>query len=110
MVGAQAVRQTRAGKGGVVSPSVFFCIEKCRGVGREDGALAFAYARPEPHPRTQHRQIAEAKPPQMAELAQRIAASLPGAITYSAKALLNAKLKVLTVDGKAAGTPGYAIK
>jgi len=55
----------------------------------------------------------EGKPPTTAsspELAQRIAASLPGAITYSAKALLNAKLKVLTVDGKAAGTPGYAIK
>jgi hypothetical protein len=55
----------------------------------------------------------EGKPPTMAAspaLAQRIAATLPGAITYADKALLNAKLKVLTVDGKAAGSAGYALK
>ncbi|MEY4513353.1 MAG: hypothetical protein RLZZ450_5475 [Pseudomonadota bacterium] len=55
----------------------------------------------------------EGKPPTTAsssELAQRIAASLPGAITYANKALLNAKLKVLTIDGKAAGQAGYALK
>ena len=54
----------------------------------------------------------EGKPPTTAsssELAQRIAASLPGAVTYAEKSLLNAKLKVLTVDGKAAGQAGYAL-
>ena len=65
MVGAQAVRQTRAGKVGKASVSLFLWIEKCRGVGREDVAQAFACARPEQHPRTQHQQIAEAKPPRM---------------------------------------------
>jgi hypothetical protein len=55
----------------------------------------------------------EGKPPTLAsspELALRIAASLPGALTYGDKTMLNAKVKVLTVDGKAAGQPGYAIK
>lgn len=55
----------------------------------------------------------EGKPPTMAassELAQRITATLPGAITYATKAMLNAKLKALTVDGKAAGAAGYPIK
>jgi hypothetical protein len=55
----------------------------------------------------------EGRPPTTASspvIAQRIAASLAGAITYADKSLLNAKLKVLTVDGKAAGQPGYAIK
>jgi len=55
----------------------------------------------------------EGKPPTTASspaIAMRIAASLAGALTYSEKALLNAKLKVLTVDGKAAGQAGYPFK
>jgi hypothetical protein len=55
----------------------------------------------------------EGRPPTTASspaIAQRIAASLSGAITYSDSSLLNSKLKVLTVDGKAAGQAGYPVK
>lgn len=54
----------------------------------------------------------EGNPPTTAstpELALRIAASLANSITYSSKALLNPKVKVLTIDGKAAGAAGYAL-
>jgi len=43
------------------------------------------------------------------ELAVRIAASLPNAITYASQELLNASVKVLTVGGKAPGQAGYPI-
>jgi hypothetical protein len=54
----------------------------------------------------------EGKPPTTAstpEIAVRVAASLAGAITYASKEMLNPKLKVLTVDKKSAGQPGYAV-
>jgi hypothetical protein len=54
----------------------------------------------------------EGNPPTTAstpELALRIAASLASSITYSSKALLNPKVKALTIDGKAAGAAGYAL-
>jgi hypothetical protein len=54
----------------------------------------------------------EGNPPTTAstpELALRIAASLANSITYSSKALLNPKVKALTIDGKAAGAAGYAL-
>jgi hypothetical protein len=40
------------------------------------------------------------------DLALRIAGSLPGAITY----VYPVSVKVLTIDGKAAGAPGYLLK
>lgn len=43
------------------------------------------------------------------ELAIRIAASLPNAITYASPELVNASVKVLTVGGKAPGQPGYPL-
>ena len=45
-----------------------------------------------------------------AELAVRIAASLPNAITYATKSMLNPKVKVITVDGKGADQAGYPLK
>lgn len=53
----------------------------------------------------------EGKPPTTAstpDIAVRVAASLAGAITYASKAMLNPKLKVLTVDKKSVGQAGYA--
>lgn len=44
-----------------------------------------------------------------AELAVRVVAALPMAITYARRALLHPKLKVLRVDGKAWSEPGYAL-
>jgi len=43
------------------------------------------------------------------ELAVRITASLPGAITYCTQELVNASVKVLTVGGKAPGASGYPL-
>lgn len=43
------------------------------------------------------------------DLAVRIAASLPGAITYASQEMLNATVKALTVGGKAAGAAGYPL-
>jgi hypothetical protein len=45
-----------------------------------------------------------------AALALRVAASLPGAITYSLPELFNASVSALTVDGKAATHPQYPLK
>lgn len=44
------------------------------------------------------------------ELALRIVASLPGAITYVYPELLNATVRALTVEGKSPGQPGYLLK
>jgi hypothetical protein len=44
------------------------------------------------------------------ELALRIVASLPGAITYVYPELLNATVRVLTVEGKGPGQPGYLLR
>jgi hypothetical protein len=44
-----------------------------------------------------------------AELAMRIAASLPGAITYISPEMVNASVRVLSVDGKSAGQHGYPL-
>ena len=55
----------------------------------------------------------ESPPPRTlpsADLATRVAASLPGAITYIVPEMLNAGVKALTIDGKAAGQPGYLLK
>jgi hypothetical protein len=55
----------------------------------------------------------EGKPPTTAstpDLAIRIAASLANAISYGTPAMLNPKVKALTVDGKSATQPGYALK
>jgi hypothetical protein len=52
------------------------------------------------------------KPPTTAatsELAVRIVASLPNAISYATRPMLSPKVKVLTVDGKSATQPGYAL-
>ena len=43
------------------------------------------------------------------ELAVRLAASVPGIITYATPDLVNAAVKVLTVGGKAPGQPGYPL-
>lgn len=43
------------------------------------------------------------------ELAVRVVAAVPAALTYARKSLLNPKVKVLTIDGKAAGEAGYAL-
>lgn len=56
---------------------------------------------------------AQGNPPTTAstpELAVRIVASLANSITYTHKALLNPKVKVITVDGKAATDPKYPVK
>lgn len=55
---------------------------------------------------------AEGAPPKTVpspELALRVVASLVGAITYVAPELANASVKVLTIDGKAPGQPGYPL-
>lgn len=44
-----------------------------------------------------------------AELAVRVVAAVPAAITYARKSLLNPKVKALSIDGKSAGEPGYAL-
>ena len=46
---------------------------------------------------------------QSAELAIRVVASLPGAITYGTSDLVNKQVRALTIDGKAAGQPGYPL-
>lgn len=54
----------------------------------------------------------EGSPPKSvpsAELAVRVVAAIPTAITYARRALLTPKVKVLTVDGKTAERPGYAL-
>jgi len=54
----------------------------------------------------------ESPPPRTipsAELAQRIAASLPGAITYVYEDDVSAAVKVLTIDGKSPGQKGYPL-
>lgn len=59
------------------------------------------------------RRIRDQSPPpktvQSAELAVRIAMSLPGAITYATADAVNDKLRALTIDGKAAGQAGYPL-
>jgi ABC-type phosphate transport system substrate-binding protein len=55
----------------------------------------------------------QSPPPRTApspDLAARIAASLPGAITYVAPTMVNASVKVLTIDGKAPGQAGYLLQ
>jgi hypothetical protein len=55
---------------------------------------------------------AQSPPPktvQSAELAVRIAMSLPGAITYASPEVVNDKLRALKIDGKAVGQPGYPL-
>lgn len=44
------------------------------------------------------------------ELAVRIVASLPGAISYATQGMLSSKVKAVTVGGKSAKDPGYPIK
>lgn len=44
------------------------------------------------------------------ELALRIVASLPGAITYVYPEMVNATVHPVTVEGKSAGQPGYLLK
>ena len=44
-----------------------------------------------------------------AELAVRVVAAVPAAITYARRAMLNPKVKVLTIDGIAAGEPSYPL-
>lgn len=44
-----------------------------------------------------------------AELALRVVTSLPGAITYIAAEELNSGVRALTIDGKSADAPGYAL-
>jgi hypothetical protein len=54
----------------------------------------------------------EGNPPKVvpsAELAIRVAAVLPGAVTYGTTANLMPKVKVLTIDGVTAGQPGYPL-
>jgi hypothetical protein len=43
------------------------------------------------------------------QLLVRAVASLAGAVSYSTESLLTPKVKVLEVDGKHAGEPGYAL-
>jgi hypothetical protein len=55
----------------------------------------------------------QGRPPTTAsssELAVQMVAALPGALTYATKTALTAKVKVLTVDEKAAGKPAYALQ
>lgn len=44
------------------------------------------------------------------EMAMRLAASLPGVITYVTSDLLNAKVRALTIDGKTAQQPTYMLR
>lgn len=43
------------------------------------------------------------------ELAMRVVAAIPMAVTYARRSMLIPTVKVLTVDGRAAGQPGYAL-
>jgi hypothetical protein len=55
---------------------------------------------------------AESAPPRAVpspELATRIVASLPGAITYSTPEHVTAQVKILSIDGKAPGAAGYPL-
>jgi type II secretory pathway pseudopilin PulG len=55
----------------------------------------------------------ESPPPKTipsAELAVKVAASLPGAITYISEDLLNEKVVALTIDGKSHKDGGYLLK
>jgi len=55
----------------------------------------------------------ESPPPRTipsAELAQRIAASLPGAITYVYEEEVSAAVKVLTIDGRSPHQRGYPLR
>jgi hypothetical protein len=55
----------------------------------------------------------DGRPPTTAgnsELAVRIVASLPNAVSYATRPMLSPKVKVLTVDGKSAGDAGYRLK
>jgi len=54
----------------------------------------------------------EGSPPKTvptADLAVRVVAALPNAVTYARPSLLNPKVKTVKIDGKAAGQPGYAL-
>lgn len=54
----------------------------------------------------------EGSPPKMVpspELAVRITASVPGALTYATQDMVNATVRVVTVGGKAPGTAGYPL-
>lgn len=44
------------------------------------------------------------------DLAVRIVMSLPGAISYVTQDMVNDKVHALTIDGKAAGQPGYLLQ
>jgi hypothetical protein len=44
-----------------------------------------------------------------ADIALRFVMSMPGGITYLASDQLNDKVRALTIDGKAAGAPGYLL-
>jgi hypothetical protein len=55
----------------------------------------------------------ESPPPRTvpsADLAVRVAGSLPGAITYIAPEMLNQNVRALTIDGKSASQPDYPLK
>ena len=55
----------------------------------------------------------ESPPPRTvpsADLALRIVASLPGAITYAFPEQVTPAIRALTIDGKAAGAAGYLLK
>lgn len=55
----------------------------------------------------------ESPPPRTvpsADLALRVAASLPGAITYIAPELLTGVVKALTIDGRSAAQPEYLLR
>ncbi len=54
----------------------------------------------------------EGQPPvtvRSADLAVRAVAALPGGISYATRALLTAKVKTLSIEGKSAGQSGYAL-
>jgi len=54
----------------------------------------------------------EGSPPKTApslDLAVRLVASIPGAITYASHDVLNPSVRVLTIDGKAPDQPGYPL-
>lgn len=59
------------------------------------------------------RRIRDQPPPPRAapnaELVVRLVMSLPGAISYAPPELVNDKVRVLTIDGKAPGQPGYPL-
>jgi len=43
------------------------------------------------------------------ELTVRAVAALPGGISYATRSMLTAKVKPLSIEGKSAGEPGYAL-